>query len=82
MFNEISNLERRFGRNIITPVGNNLHTLLGKMPENADPEMMLYFYKIVGTYVHQMYYTLLRNREGVGLSCISKSKVPTMGLTN
>ena len=66
MFNEISDIENYYGSRILTPHENNLHVLLGKIPNNANPEMMLYFYKSVAKNVHTMYSTLLRNRQGIG----------------
>ena len=66
MFNEISEIENYYDSRILTPLDNNLHTLLGKIPNNANPEMMLYFYKAVARNVYIMYSTLLRNRQGIG----------------
>ena len=43
MFNEISEIENYYGSRILTLHENNLHTLLGKIPNNVNPEMMLYF---------------------------------------
>ena len=66
MFNEISNIENFYGGRILMPNENNLHTLLGKIPNDVNPEMMLYFYKSVARNVHTMYSTMLRNRQGIG----------------
>ena len=66
MLREISNLENFYGNRIVPPTDNNLHVMLGKVPLNADPEMMLYFYTIVATHVHRMYEIVVRNREGIG----------------
>ena len=66
MFNEISEIESYYGSRILTPLDNNLHILLGKIPNNVNPEMMLYFYKSVAKNVYTMYSTLLRNRQGIG----------------
>ena len=63
---EIENLERLYGINIISPVENNLFTLLGKVPDIDNAEMMLQFYRIVATNVHMMYCKVLRTREGIG----------------
>ena len=66
MLKEIEELEKYYGTKILSATSNNLPTFLGKIPENADPEMMLYFYRIVATNVHQMYLTVIKNREGIG----------------
>ena len=66
MFNEIRAIENHYGSRIITPLDNNLYTLLGKIPNNMNPEMMLYFYKAVAKNVYTMYAKLLRNRQGIG----------------
>ena len=63
---EIENLERYYGINIITPVENNLFTLLRKALDIDNAEMMLQFYRIVATNVHQMYCKIMKTREGVG----------------
>ena len=66
MFKQINNLEEYYDVEILSPLENNLHTLLGRVPAEAIPKMMFYFYKIVATNVHQMYTTLLKSREGIG----------------
>ena len=66
MFDEINEIENYYGSRILNPVDSNLHTLLGKVPNNANPEMMLYFYKAVARNVYTMYSILLRNRQGIG----------------
>ena len=66
MFNEINVIENFYDSRILLPHENNLHTILGKIPNNVNPEMMLYFYKSVARNVHLMYSTLLRNRQGIG----------------
>ena len=65
-FNLISDLENLYEFSIMTPLGNNLHILLGKVPLGARPEMLLKFYKLVATNVHHMYTAVLKNREGIG----------------
>ena len=66
MLREIRNLENLYGTRIVSPTDNNLHVMLGKVPTDADTEMMLYFYKIVATNVNRMYEIIVRNREGIG----------------
>ena len=66
MFKEISNLETLYTTQILSPLDNNLHVMLGKVPPHVNPEMMLYFYKLVAKNVHHMYKTVLANREGIG----------------
>ena len=66
MFIEISNLGNVYGFTILSPLVNNLHVPLGKVPAGADPEMMLYFFKLVAAKVYHMYTVVLKNREGIG----------------
>ena len=68
MFTEINNLENLYGTKILTPLVNtcNLHVLLGKAPAGADPEMMLYFFKLIATNIHYMYSIVLKSRGGIG----------------
>ena len=66
MFNRICNREDQYEFPVLTPLGNNLHVILGKVPLGAKPEMMLKFYKLVATNVHHMYTAVLKNREGIG----------------
>ena len=66
MLNQISNLENIYKFPVLTPLGNNLHVLLVRVPLGAKPEMMLYFYKLVATNIHHMYTAVLKNREGIG----------------
>ena len=66
MFREIEDLERYYEARILNPFENNLYTLLGKVPEDANPEMMFHFCRIVATNVHCMYLAVTKNREGVG----------------
>ena len=66
MLKEIGVLEKYYGTTILLSSGNNLPILLGKIPENADHEMMLLFHRIVAMSVHQMYLLVLKNRDGIG----------------
>ena len=66
LFTEINILETFYGSSILSPPINNLHVILGKVPDGADAEMMLYFFKLVASKVHYMYTTVLKNREGIG----------------
>ena len=66
MFREIEDLERYYEARILNPLENNLYTLLRKVPEDANPEMMFHFCRIVATNVHCMYLAVTKNREGVG----------------
>ena len=66
MLKEIENLDRYYEISILSPLENNLYTLLGKVPEGANPEMMFQFCKIVATNVHYMYSAIVKNIEGVG----------------
>ena len=66
IYREIDDLERYYDTRILTPLENNLHTLLGKVTENANPEMMFHFCRIVAANVHCMYLAVTKNREGVG----------------
>ena len=66
MFNRISNLKDLYEFPVLTPLGNNLHALLGKVPLGAKLKMMLKFYKLVATNVHHMYTAVLKNRDGIG----------------
>ena len=66
MLREIEHLERLYETRILSPVENNLFTLLGKVPDNANPEMMFHFCRIEATNVHYMYISVTKNREGVG----------------
>ena len=66
MIREIEVLEKYYGTTILFPAGNNLPIFLGKIPENADHEMMLHFHRIVTTNVHQMYLLVFKNRVGIG----------------
>ena len=65
MLREIENLERYYETRILSPVENNLFTLLGKVPEDTNPEMMFHFCGIVATNVRYMYTAVAKNREGV-----------------
>ena len=66
MYEEIENLEIFYGTRILSPVENNLYTLLGKVPVDANPEMVFHLCRIVATNVHSMYTAVTKNREGVG----------------
>ena len=66
MYEEIEDLERFYGARILSPVENNLYTLLGKVPLDANPEMVFHFCRIVANNVHSMYTAVTKNREGVG----------------
>ena len=54
MFRESNDLEEYYNSALITPLGNKLHVMLGKIPENTEPVMMLYFYRIIAINVQHM----------------------------
>ena len=66
MIREINDLERHYSIQILRPNCNNLNTLMGRFPEHVDFDVMLYFYRIVAIGVHQMYQSVIKNREGIG----------------
>ena len=66
MFNEIRDLENYYQTGIIDPGESTFYTLLGKPIDGKNPEMMLFFYRIVAINAHHMYVTTVKNREGVG----------------
>ena len=66
MLNEIANLENQHGVIILKPACNTLHILLGKVPVNVEPTVMLYFFKLVAVNVQKMYSIMLKGRKGIG----------------
>ena len=66
MLNEIANLENQHGASILKPACNILHILLGKVPVNVEPTVMLYFFKLVAVNVQKMYSIMLKGRVGIG----------------
>ena len=74
MFNEIRAIENHYGSRIIAPLDNNLYTLLGKIPNNMNPEMMLYFYKAVAKNVYTMYDKIVEKQARHWVIPISNKK--------
>ena len=65
MLREINELENYYDTIILTPMGNNILMMLGKIPDHSKPEVMLYFYRIIAINVQYMHVTIVRMR-GVG----------------
>ena len=66
MFREINDLENYYDTVILTPLDNNLLTMMRKLPEHATLQVMLYFYRMIAINVQYMYLTIVKMREGVG----------------
>ena len=66
MFEQINLLENNTGTQIISYSRNVFRTMLGDLPANLQPEIVIDYRKIVSKNVYSMYRTILTNREGVG----------------
>ena len=66
IYAEIKELEEEYRIPVLNTGESNILTLLGKVPNNAQPELVYKLLKIVAVNVHKMYCILIRNREGIG----------------
>ena len=55
MLREIKELENYYDTLILTPMGINLPTMLGRITDHSEPEVMLYFYRIIAINVQYTY---------------------------
>ena len=67
MFDQIENLENSTGVPIIVNSLDTLSVIMGKMPDDIQPDTCLDFLKIVAHLnVYKMYQTVMMHREGDG----------------
>ena len=62
-------LKGSHGINDFTPVENNFHPVMGKVPPGVDYDITFETYRKIASSVHLMYSALVKAREGVGVSC-------------
>ena len=66
MYTDIENLEVEYQTRVLNIGVNNLHVLLGKIPEGTKPDFAFKVLKTISTYVYRMYMVVIRHREGIG----------------
>ena len=66
MFAQLQDIERLYNTQVIRPLDNNFHLLIGKFPIDTDENLMYNMLKIIAVKVDYMYRVLIKKREGVG----------------
>ena len=66
MFEQIRSIEIASDSTIIENSKDTLSILLGKLPEGLQPDVCIYFLKVVALNVYNMFQAVMINREGIG----------------
>ena len=66
MFSKLNAVEHKYNIQVIRPLDNNFHLLLGKFPADIDQNVMFFMLRIITISVDNMYSLLVKSREGVG----------------